>query len=330
MEFTWLIMSSLLLAIGNSGSSLVSDSVLYNVPYSTEYRLEQMYTMTTWDIQKEITGDALQKEYLQKQKEEQKEIITEWYFDWLERLGRINYALGCAWNATDWCSSKSFDCSWLIKYYGYWKKIFSIDEIKHYNSSTLFNLWSKKDPRTAERWDLTFWIWEWVDENWDSLPNHIAVVTRAYETGWIWIMDNLKWVWEERFLKMHCNDRYCNYIWKRNIYVASNWLFEEAQRRWIVVEKYIDDRDVIDWKIKSFLSKKLASNLYKSFIKYWYEFNTKPEIWVCIALSETNFGKNMTFKGNIGNVWSHDARVFVDENWNEDIDRWIKAIFQVA
>jgi hypothetical protein len=91
-----------------------------------------------------------------------------------------------------------------------------------------------------------------------------------------------------------------------------------------------DSRIVIDSKVKKFLVKKWAGSLYGSFIKYWKMFWIKPELAVCIAVTETGLWKNMSFKGNIGNVGSHQAREFKYEDWTPDINRWIKAIYQVA
>jgi len=41
---------------------------------------------------------------------------------------------------------------------------------------------------------------------------------------------------------------------------------------------------------------------------------------VCIAVSESGLGKNITFKGNIGNVGSNQQREFVDAEGNPDLD----------
>jgi len=105
--------------------------------------------------------------------------------------------------------------------------------------------------------------------------------------------------------------------------VCSSVCYQNTQS----VVEICDSRTVIDKKLKKFLVKKWAGSLYGSFIKYWKMYWIKPELAVCIAVSESWLGKNMSYIWNIGNVW---WREFKYEDWTPDINRWIKAIYQVA
>jgi len=70
------------------------------------------------------------------------------------------------------------------------------------------------------------------------------------------IVDNLDGRAEERELRIHCTDKYCRYIGKRNLYVATNGLVELAKERNIIVEKYQNNRAVVDAQLRSYLKQK--------------------------------------------------------------------------
>jgi hypothetical protein len=55
--------------------------------------------MSMLEVQAKLDADK-QAEYLELQKEEQAQIIIEGFFDRTERLGKINYALGCVGSYT--------------------------------------------------------------------------------------------------------------------------------------------------------------------------------------------------------------------------------------
>jgi len=202
----------------------------------------------------EMTGyvDEFEKEI--NIQEIQKTVIIEDYFLFLERLGRINYARGCAGEATPptrngekrvRCWIRSFDCWWMMKYYGWIKGILTQDDMKYLRSDTLYWLWDPKDPRTAERWDFMYW----TAMSSGNDATHFAVITTWYDdiNHTLTIMDNFNlwspWKIGERQLKVSCNAVKCWYMWKYRIYISSNWMVELANKRWILVNafKIFDD-----------------------------------------------------------------------------------------
>lgn len=200
--------------------------------------VEITWYLETWDISWQMNMQDIQKT-----------IIIEDYFLFLDRLWKINYARGCAWEATppiwNWqrrvkCWIRSFDCWWLMKYYWRIKWIFEKSDMAYLRSDSLYALWHPKDPRTAERWDFMYWKWfgkaEW--------KTHFAVVSSWYndETHTMWIYDNANWpntnkTWE-REIRVSCDSRKCWYIGRYRIYVATNWLVELASEKWIQVNAF--------------------------------------------------------------------------------------------
>jgi len=200
----------------------------------------------TWYLE---TGDISWQMNMQ---EIQKNIIIEDYFLLASRLGRIHYARGCAGEATPptWngqrrvkCWVKSFDCAGLMKYYWWFKQILDKKDVWYINSVKLYELWYPKDPRTSERWDFTSRIWFWESE-WKT---HFAIVSSWYSNGRLRVLDYTKWVPEERELRVSCNKSVCHYAWRYRISVATNWLVEEANRKWIQVNafKILDNNDEV-------------------------------------------------------------------------------------
>ena len=227
--------------------------------------LEQLlsfFTMILWlQIQEDtyywswvqITWYVNDDEYERNIQEIQKQIIIDDYFLFTERLGRINYARWCAWEATPpnklWqhCWIRSFDCWGMMKYYWYIKGILQKSDMVYLKSETLYQLWEQKDPRTAERGD--FMYWEAMSTGNDA--THFAVVYSWYNdvthTITIWDAANPKHFWKiwPREIKVACDSRKCRYMWKYRIYISSNGMVEEANRRWILVNafKIVDDTD---------------------------------------------------------------------------------------
>jgi hypothetical protein len=61
----------------------------------------------------------------------------------------------------------------------------------------------------------------------------------------------------------------------------------------------------------------------ESYFNYWKLYGVKPEVWVCIAVSESSLWKHMQ-GNNIGNVGVHAGWTF------PTLDRWIQVIFTKA
>ena len=202
--------------------------------------VELTWYLSTWDFSYEINLQEIQKT-----------IIIEDYFRFISRLGKINYARGCAGEATPpvWddkrkkrarCWVRSFDCWGMMKYYWRVKWIINQSELSHLNSETLYWLWEPKDPRLAERWDFMYWTARssWFD------ATHFAVITTGYneDTHELTIMDNYTywnpWKISERKLKVSCNSTRCMYMGKYNIKISTNWMVEEAQRKQIQVNAF--------------------------------------------------------------------------------------------
>lgn len=195
---------------------------------------------------------------------EQEQVIIEDYFLFLKKIGKITYARWCMWEYTPpsrneekqkrvRCSDNAFDCAGLIKAYGVAKGILNDNEVKHYNSRSMYELWSPKDPRTAKRWDFTSWQW-FGDRLTGDLSSHFAIVSRDYQgDGILWVYDNVNWpnnnvIWE-RALKISYVWGKFYYLGKYKISVATNGLAKVARERWITVEPWIDEANPHWWKL---------------------------------------------------------------------------------
>lgn len=192
----------------------------------------------------EQTTDEEQRNYVA----EQEEIIIEDYFLFLQKIGKINYARGCAWDSTPpsrdhvnqkrvRCWSKSFDCAWLIKSYGVEKGIIKNTEIWLYNSQSLMELAEKKDWMVARRWDRT----SWTSISW----THFAIVSRDYEwDGILRVFDNANGPnlnqLKERPLRVRYSQGNFIYLGKRVIQIYTNWYVDQAKKNNIHVDRRID------------------------------------------------------------------------------------------
>ena len=316
--FTWIVLSFGFLAMNATG-------ITQPITKSYEYDIwPQEYVMTMMEVQTELSGDA-ENTYLQNQQAEQEKIIVDGFFDRTNRLWPINYALWCAGAYTppkrdgtkrvQVCSSKSFDCSGLLRYYGMRKWI--LEKWDGYRKSTdLFTLGVPKNPMEAKRWDFIYFQ-AMVSDTQD----HIWIVPKDYSGNGLWILDNIVGKEEARQLIASCNSKYCSYLGKYRIYVATNGFVELAKQKNIIVQKYITDRSIIDYKVRQYLNKHWAWQLADSFISYGHQNNVKPELAVCIANSETWLGKKMLLTGNIANIHSHQWLTF------DTIDLWIQALY---
>ena len=86
--------------------------------------------------------------------------------------------------------------------------------------------------------------------------------------------------------------------------------------------------ELLTWRklIDSYIIKYAISKWTKSinsYFNYWYENKIKPEVAICIAVSETGLWKHMQWY-NIGNVWIHAWWSF------PTLDKWIEAIYTKA
>lgn len=193
---------------------------------------------------------------------EQKEIIINDYFTFAEKIGKIFYARGCAGgyekpSRSDEkqrrikCSPKSFDCGGAMKAYLVAKWITDSSGIAWLNSSKLYELGLPKDPRSAERGDFMYRR-GYNDVASGNMSTHFSVVSRDY-TGWssMWIFDNVVpwWVdrYNEREIKVACNEHLCRHLGKYRIYISNNWAVEMASTNAAVVVPWIDT-DVDTWE----------------------------------------------------------------------------------
>lgn len=196
-------------------------------------------------VEQQQIAQAQQEEQSRNYLSEQKKIVIEDYFTFAKKLGKLNYARWCAGKYTN-CWSKSFDCGWVMKAYLVAKWIISKSELLQwlYNSLTLYELWNKKDPRTAERWDFMYRRWYGENQSW-NLSTHFSIVARDY-TGWntLWIFDNVVPGWQDKYnerpIRLTCSSTVCHYLGKYRIYIASNWAFEKANERGIEVQPWVD------------------------------------------------------------------------------------------
>lgn len=173
-------------------------------------------------------------EYQVNYMELQKQIIIEDYFKFVDWFERIRYARGCMGDIN--CGKTSFDCAGMMKAYAIIKGVIPQSQISRYNSQKLYELGNKKDPRTAERWDFTYR--QSFKEVEPGRGTHFAVITRPYSWWSLRVMDFIKWYPAERELKVYCNKTACTYLGKYLIYISSNWLIEESNRKNITVDPF--------------------------------------------------------------------------------------------
>ena len=285
----------------------------------------QQYIMS--EANEQISGEQLSW-YLLDQQKEQEKIIVEWFFDRAEWLGKIKYAFGCVWKYTKGCSSKSFDCSGLLRFYGLWKGILSEKEDEERSSNEIFSLGKLKDPREAKRGDFIFFL----ANGWSgNTVNHIGIVPKDFSGNGLWIYDNMTNHAEARELtSASCNKNFCYYAGKYKVFVATNGFVELAKKKGMVVKKYVDNKTLDENLVRQYLDTKWASKFADAFIKYGKANNIKPAMAVCIAQSETNIGKRMYATGNIANINSHQKRQFIFSDGSPDLDSAIEAIYTDA
>jgi len=195
------------------------------------------YIMT----QQEIETQLLIEEQQQKHEAEQQRIAIEDYFLFADKIGNIKYARWCAWgyekssrsttkNKRVKCNKKAFDCWWAMKAYLVAKWILTKESISYFNSNTLYDLWIKKDPRTAQRWDFMYRRWFWRAAT-GNTSTHFAVVSRDYTGGrTMWIYDNVVPNGTDRFhereIPITCNKTMCHYAGIYRIYISTNGVLE--------------------------------------------------------------------------------------------------------
>ena len=190
--------------------------------------------------QQQIYQDEIERNY----QAEQKDIIINDYFLFADKIGKIRYARWCAGWYEEWgkCSKKSFDCWWAMKAYIKAKGI--LDDIGWLNSSSLYDLGTPKDPRTAERGDYMYRksFGEVVSGN---MSTHFSVVAEDYSGGRdMWIYDNVIPGWADRYNKrlihLSCNSRSCSHLGKYKIYISTNGGREVASKAGTEVKPWID------------------------------------------------------------------------------------------
>ena len=187
--------------------------------------------------------------------EEQKHIAIEDYFLFADKLGKIIYARGCAgWYEKPTlgadgkyhsCNKRAFDCGGAMKAYLVAKGILDKASISYFNSQTLYELWDKKDPRTAERWDFMYRRWFGKAASWNN-STHFAVVSRDYnpDDRSMWIYDNVVPGGTDRFhereIPITCNSSMCHYAGMFRIYISTNGVFELLQKTWKEITPRVD------------------------------------------------------------------------------------------
>lgn len=256
----------------------------------------------TWSVERQMNFRA-----------EQKDTIIEDYFIFAERIGKIKYARGCAGEFTPptrseekqkrvSCSDNAFDCGGVMKAYGVVKGIIDEKEMVYFNSKTLYELWQKKDPRTAERGDFMYRKWFGENET-GNRSTHFAVVSRDY-TWWVLrVYDNYNWpnhneLWE-RALKVSCNQTLCRYAWKFRIYVATNGFFELANERWLTVKSFAD----------------IENPLWYTILISWFDYNSDANKRANLRYSWTSGDLDIvtTFMGEAH--FNKDAVWWQGEKW---------------
>lgn len=223
-----------------------------------------------WDAiaQQQMEQQLIYEDEVQRNFEaEQKEIIIEDYFLFLDKIWKIRYARWCAGeygkatrsdirNKRVKCSDNAYDCAGLVKGYAVAKWILTQEDIAHYNSQSLMSLSTKKDARTAKRGDRTSRISYGKNET-GWVKTHFAMVSRDYSGDNILrIYDNANGpnlnVLAERPIKVRyvrSNFTYMNYY---RIGVYTNGLITKAFNEWIVVDRWYDtDQEVVEQMMSS-------------------------------------------------------------------------------
>lgn len=205
---------------------------------------------------------------------EQKDIIINDYFLFLDKIWKIRYARGCAGGYEGaGCSSKSFDCGGAMKAYLSIKWLIEEKEVGYFNSRTLYELGTPKDPRTAERWDFMYRRWFGEVES-GNLSTHFAVVSKEYDGKSIRIYDNVvpggQDKYQERKLRLTCNATFCYYANKYRVRIATNGWYELASTKWIDVLPRADaDKNPLNFSVTiSWYSYDSVANRIAS---YWYD-----------------------------------------------------------
>lgn len=204
---TWLILLSLVVPVIAGHNTPVED--LIRMEEAQAHIIEQQMIL------------AEKQKIEQEHQKMQHETITEWLILRLESLGRIRYR---SWRFD--IEANAFDCSGLIKAYGVYREILTEQEAWQINSTMLYLLAKPKKISDAKRWDITY------RSPISDGPRHVAVVTRDYDPneGGIWIIDNAPGNGgkvEERFIQMRGDV----FVWKWKILIASNPLYEIAQKK---------------------------------------------------------------------------------------------------
>lgn len=244
--------------------------VLFILWLSTTWLVYPNYEWSIWDLQERqtIMADELQRNY----EEEQKDIIIEDYFLFTERIKKIRYAYWCAWwKEWLWCSSSMFDCSWLME--AYWVIKWIIGKAI-YNSKSLYEMWDKKNPIMAERWDFTYRVSDSL--TW-SYKTHFAIVSRDYSWwNFLWVYDNNNWLYKnviwERALRVRYNSKYFSYA-RYRIYISSNWFVKKAREEQISVNKW---QSVDTWTQTKIETKTQTNNnpLWFSVTVKWFAYDS--------------------------------------------------------
>jgi len=227
-------------------------------------------------------------EYEINYQEYQKELITEWFFEFAEALGKYHYARWCAggYEPSSWseekqkrlkCSAKSFDCWWVIKAYWFIEWILTKKEIWIYNSKSLYDLWDPISPFIAQRWDYTYWelvSWSWI------AATHWAFVSSGMIWNTITIFDWLWWMFNDRDLILHCTEKNCVYNttrWRYKIYFSSNPLYKLAQERDIEIKPFIKTSSntwSVDWLDKTYRTNS-ENPLWFYIVLDWYAYDSE-------------------------------------------------------
>jgi len=204
--------------------------------------------------QQRIEQQALLDEYERNHQAEQEQIIIDDYFIFAKKIGKIIYARGCAgWYEkptlwVDWkyhnCNKKAFDCWWAMKAYLIAKWIINKSEASLFNSQTLYELWTPKNPQLWKRWDFMYRRW-FGDVASGNLSTHFAMLARDYTGGNIMIIfDQVNPGGTPRFIErdisVYCNSTMCHYMGKYRLYIASNWALELASKRDVEVTPRYD------------------------------------------------------------------------------------------
>lgn len=289
----------------------------------------------------------MQEEQERKHQAEQEEIIINDYFIFATKIGKINYARGCAWGyeKPSWstekqkrvrCSPKSYDCGWAMKAYLVAKGITNADGIAWLNSSALYDMGTPKDPRTATRGDFMYRKWYW-DNATGNLSTHFAVVSRPYDGHTMWIYDNVVPGWADRYneraISISCNSTVCHYMGKYRIYVATNWAIQLAKKNNVEVTPWIDTspdsgqvlQSIPDTNNPLWFSVTIKGYAYDSeanrIASWWYNHSSWDVDMISTFICE-NWGFNPKSVSHTNDYWlcqlhynSTNARWIDDKDW---------------